>query len=79
MICATIPMDYTSRKATASAAGFIDSYGYFGAALAGVISGFLVDHYGWNATFYFWIVGVFLAIILMLPQWNYRPKRGKYH
>jgi len=79
MICATIPMDYASRKAAASAAGFIDGFGYFGAALTGVISGFLVDNYGWNAAFYFWVVGVFIAVILMAFQWNYLPQKGEYH
>lgn len=79
MICATIPMDYASRKAAASAAGFIDGFGYFGAALTGIISGFLIDNYGWNMAFYFWVVGVFIAIVLMSFQWNYRPTKGKYH
>lgn len=79
MICATIPMDYASRKTAASAAGFIDSFGYSGASLTGVISGFLVDHYGWNAAFYFWVIGVFIAIVLMSIQWNYLPKKGEYH
>lgn len=79
MICATIPMDYASRKAAASAAGFIDGLGYFGASLTSIISGFLVDHYGWNAAFYFWVVGVFLAVVLMSVQWNYKPEKGKYH
>jgi len=79
MICATIPMDYASRKAAASAAGFIDGLGYFGASLTGIITGFLVDHYGWNAAFYFWVVGVFLAVVLMSVQWNYKPEKGKYH
>jgi len=79
MIVATVPIDYASRKAAASATGFIDSLGYFGASLTGVISGFLIDNYGWNAAFYFWVVGVFLAIILMSLQWNYIPKRREYH
>ncbi len=79
MICAAIPMDYASRKATASAAGFIDGFGYFGASLTGVMSGFLVDHYGWNAAFYFWVAGVLLAAFLMSLQWNYTPQRGRFH
>ena len=79
MICAAIPMDYASRKAAASAAGFIDGFGYLGASLTGVISGFLIDRFGWNAAFYFWVVGVFVAVVLMSIQWNYRPKQGKYH
>ena len=79
MIVAAIPMDYVSRKAAASATGFIDGLGYFGASLTVFISGFLIDKHGWNAAFYFWVVGVFLAIILMSIQWNYRPEKGKYH
>ena len=79
MIVATIPIDYASRKAAASATGFIDGLGYFGAALTSVISGFLIDHLGWNAAFYFWVVGVFIAIVLMASQWNYIPKKGKFH
>lgn len=79
MIVATIPIDYASRKAAASATGFIDGLGYFGASLTGVISGFLIDNYSWNAAFYFWVVGVFLAIVLMAFQWNYRPKKREYH
>lgn len=78
MICATIPMDYASRKAAASAAGFIDGFGYLGAALTGVISGYLIDHRGWNAVFTFWIAGVSVAALLMALQWNHRPTRGKY-
>ncbi|MCK4336633.1 MAG: MFS transporter [Candidatus Aminicenantes bacterium] len=79
MVVGAIPMDYASRKAAASATGFIDGMGYFGAALTGVVSGYLVDHHGWNAAFYFWIIGVFIAIVLMSLQWNYKPTKGKYH
>lgn len=79
MIVGAIPMDYASRKAAASATGFIDGLGYFGASLTGIISGFLVDHYGWNAAFYFWVVGAFLALVMMSLQWNYSPEKGKYH
>ncbi|MGB2763448.1 MAG: MFS transporter [Candidatus Aminicenantaceae bacterium] len=79
MIVGAIPMDYASRKATASATGFIDGLGYFGAALTGVISGVLIDKFGWNAAFYFWVIGVFLAVVLMALQWNFKPEKGEYH
>ena len=73
------PMDFGTRKAAASAAGFIDGMGYIGAALTGVASGFLADHFGWNAAFYLWMGGAFGAAVLMLLIWNYRPKLTKYH
>ena len=79
MICATISMDYGSRKAAASTAGFIDGFGYFGASLTGVLSGYLIDNFSWNAAFYLWISGALLAMVLMSFLWNYKPQKGKYH
>jgi OPA family glycerol-3-phosphate transporter-like MFS transporter len=76
---ATCPMDFGTRKAAASAAGFIDGFGYIGAAITGVTSGFLVDHFGWMAAFYLWIGGAVIAGMLMLLLWNYKPKNQEYH
>jgi OPA family glycerol-3-phosphate transporter-like MFS transporter len=72
------PMDFGTRKVAASAAGFIDGVGYMGAALTGVVSGYLVDNYGWNYAFYLWLGGAIAAAALMLILWNYRPKAREY-
>ena len=76
---AACPMDFGTRKAAASAAGFIDGVGYIGAAVTGVVSGYLVDNYGWNTAFYMWLGGALAAAALMLVLWNYRPKPREYH
>ncbi len=76
---AACPMDFGTRKAAASAAGFIDGVGYIGAAVTGVVSGYLVDNYGWNTAFYMWLGGALAAAALMLLLWNYRPKPREYH
>lgn len=47
LIVASAPMDYGTRKAASSAAGFIDGVGYIGAALTGILSGWLTDVWGW--------------------------------
>ena len=73
-----IPMDYGTRKAAASAAGFIGAFGYVGATIAGVGVGWLVDNYGWNSAFYFWAGGAFLSCIPILRLWSYRPPKTKY-
>jgi OPA family glycerol-3-phosphate transporter-like MFS transporter len=78
-IVAYAPMDFGTRKAAASAAGFIDGMGYIGAAITGIASGFLADQFGWNAAFYLWMGGAFGAAFLMLLIWNYRPKLVEYH
>ncbi len=79
LMVGTIAMDFGTRKAAASAAGFIDCFGYIGAALTGIGSGLLIDKYSWNAAFYFWIAGAFIAAILMASLWNYKPAKSKYY
>jgi len=79
LMVGTVAMDFGTRKAAASAAGFIDCFGYIGAALTGIGSGLLIDKYSWNAAFYFWIAGAFTAAILMASLWNYKPATDKYY
>jgi OPA family glycerol-3-phosphate transporter-like MFS transporter len=78
LMVTTMPMEYGTRKAAASATGFIDGWGYIGAALTGVASGWLIDKYNWNAAFNFWVISAIISAILMLIIWNYKPPKGKY-
>lgn len=73
LMVATMPMDLGTRKASSSVTGFIDGFGYIGAAFTGVGSGWLIDHYSWNAAFNFWISGAFIAAFLMVLLWNVKP------
>lgn len=73
-----IPMDYGTRKAASSAAGFIDSLGYLGAAIAGWGGGWLVENYSWNVTFHLLAIVAFVASIPMLTLWRYKPVASKY-
>ncbi len=61
LLVAQLPMILGNRKNTASITGFIDGIGYIGAALTGVISGWLIDAFSWNHAFYFWVFGAVLA------------------
>ena len=72
LIVTAIPMDFGTKERAASAAGFIDGWGYIGAALTGVGTGFLLDNFGWNPAFYFWISGAIIAAILMVILWRYK-------
>ena len=78
LIVAAAPMDYGTRKAAASATGFIDGWGYLGAGLQSVGTGLLVDHWGWSAGFAFWVVCAFLAAGLMVLLWRYKPPKREY-
>jgi len=79
LMVTTMPMDFGTRKAAASAAGFIDGWGYIGAAITGVGSGWLIDNFGWDYAFYFWVLGAVGAALLMTTIWNYGAIKGKYH
>lgn len=78
-IVATMPMDFGTRKASASATGFIDCFGYIGAAFTGVGSGWLIDNFSWNAAFYFWVISAFITAVLVGLNWKYKPRKGTYH
>lgn len=65
MMVTAMPMDLGTKEKAASAAGFIDGWGYIGASLTGVGTGLLLDSFGWNSAFYFWVSGAFIAAILM--------------
>ena len=62
--------DFAGRKAAASAAGFIDGFGYIGAAMTGIFTGWLVDRYGWTAGFWYWIIAALVAAFVMLTLWR---------
>lgn len=72
------PMDFGTRKAAGSAAGFIDFFGYIGAGMTGVVSGLLCDKFGWGAAFWFWIIAGFLSSAICFGLWKYSPPPGKY-
>lgn len=73
-----MPMDIGTRKAAASVTGFIDGFGYIGAALSGICSGLIIDVYGWYAAFYFWAISAVIAALLMAALWTYRAPGSKY-
>lgn len=70
--------DFAGRKAAASAAGFIDGFGYIGAAMTGVFTGWLVDNYGWYAGFYYWIIAALVAGCIMLALWKVPVEEVEY-
>jgi sugar phosphate permease len=78
LIVAAAPMDFGTRKAAASATGFIDGLGYLGAGLQGIVTGLLVDRWGWSAGFAFWIACAFLAAGVMILLWKYKPEKKDF-
>ena len=76
LIVAALPADLGSRKAASSVTGFIDAMGYAGASITGVGTGYLIDHFSWDAAFYFWIFGAIMAACMLIFVWKHELKKA---
>ena len=61
LLVSQLPMILGNRKNTGSITGAIDALGYVGAALTGVVSGWLIDKFTWSYAFYFWVLGAVIS------------------
>ena len=72
IVGAAAPMDIGGRKMAGFAAGVIDSFQYYGAAIALPITGRLIDHYGWGVWYptmaSFGIIGGCAMLLVMRKQ-----------
>lgn len=68
-------LDYVPKKAAGTAAGLTGLFGYlFGAVMANIVLGFVVDQFGWDAGFILLTVISILAMLSFILTWN---KRGQ--
>ncbi len=67
--------DFATKKAACAATGLTGASGYIGSTLAGVGLGMIVDQWGWNGGFIFFIASAAIAIFLFALIWNKRSPR----
>lgn len=72
IVGAAAPMDIGGRKMAGFATGVIDSFQYYGAAIALPVTGWLIKHYGWG-TWYptmagFGVIGGCAMLLVMRKQ-----------
>ena len=71
-----VALDLTSKKAQATAAGFVGFFGYVGGrVIQGAGLGWLAQHYGWDAGLYAILGCIVLGIVLLSFLWNVQPRR----
>ena len=73
MLLPVMGLDFTSKKAVGTAAGFIGLFGYLGRTAQGKGIGTLAERYGWNAPFYGILVSTLLGIVLLSWTWKLKP------
>jgi len=74
MLMGVMSIDFTSKKAVATAGGFIALFGYMGRMVEGQVIGWLAQHYGWKAGFDCVIGCTVMGFILLCFTWNTRPR-----
>ncbi|PIS62486.1 hypothetical protein AZH47_00180 [Corynebacterium striatum] len=68
-------LDYVPKKAAGTAAGLTGLFGYlFGAVMANIVLGFVVQHFGWDFGFVLLTIISILAMLSFILTWN---KRGQ--
>lgn len=68
------PVDFGSKRAASAAAGFVNGLGSIGAALSGVVIGYVSKKYGWPAVFNLFGPLSLIGALFMASIWNARPK-----
>jgi len=71
-------LDYTSKKAVGTAAGFIGLFGYLGRVAESKGIGILVDRYhNWNVALYALMACALMGIVLLSWMWKLSPHRAE--
>jgi OPA family glycerol-3-phosphate transporter-like MFS transporter len=74
MLLPVMGLDFTSKKAIGTAAGFIGLFGYLGRTAQGKGIGTLAERYGWNAAFYGILASTLMGILLLSWTWKLKPR-----
>ncbi|MFX0028190.1 MAG: MFS transporter [Candidatus Hermodarchaeota archaeon] len=78
LLVSTIPMEFGTRKAASAATGFIDGWGYIGAAITSFTSGALIATAGSGAAFMLWIIVALVGGLVLLFDWKSIPEKRDY-
>ncbi|TGL51494.1 MFS transporter [Leptospira kemamanensis] len=74
MLLGVAGMDFTSKKAVGTAAGFIGLFGSLGRTTQGKGLAFLSTQYSWDVAIGAILVSTLIAIFLLIFSWNLRPR-----
>ena len=63
-------VESSSKKVAAAATGFCGVFGYLGAMISGIGTGYFIDQFGWQSALWFWIISALLCIIILYPVYK---------
>lgn len=74
MLLGVAGLDFTSKKAVGTAAGFIGLFGSLGRTAESKLLGWIVTNYSWDLAIQTILASTFIAIALLATTWNLKPK-----
>ncbi|WP_141734860.1 MFS transporter [Oligoflexus tunisiensis] len=69
LLVAVAAADFATKQAASSAVGLTGLTGYMGASVCGVVTGMLVDAYGWDAAIFFYLLSAIAGCLLLAMTW----------
>ena len=76
MLLGVTALDFSSKKAVGTAAGFVGLFGYIGRTAESEGIGVLVQEYGWNTALWVIVAAVFVGIVLLSWTWKLTPRHA---
>jgi OPA family glycerol-3-phosphate transporter-like MFS transporter/OPA family sugar phosphate sensor protein UhpC-like MFS transporter len=70
MLVAVAAADFATKVASASAVGLTGLFGYLGATFCNLVTGVLVDRYGWNGAIWLYAGSAVVGTLLLATTWN---------
>lgn len=77
MLLGVTALDFSSKKAVGTAAGFVGLFGYIGRTVEGKGIGMLVERYGWNTAIGAIVVSTLMGIVLLSLTWKLTPRHAR--
>ena len=74
MLLGVTGLDFSSKKAVGTAAGFIGLFGYLGRTAQGKILGVVAEQQGWDAALHLVLAASVAAIVLLSITWKLSPR-----
>ncbi|MBI4212125.1 MAG: MFS transporter [Deltaproteobacteria bacterium] len=74
MLVGVSAADFATKKAAATASGLTGTFGYLGSTVCGLGTGMIVDRWGWNGGFIFFLIAAVCGALFFLLTWSVRSR-----
>ena len=78
ILTSVIPFQYAQYRRVSLITGVLDFAIYSGAALSGIVSGLIADHFTWSGVMFLWLIAAVLGLILTAHRYIRNKGRRRH-